>query len=70
MLYTENGHYDKAEPLYQRCIEIWEKEDRYHPNLAKAIENYTKLLEETGRDEEAKVQRDRAQAIRDKNDGK
>jgi len=30
------------------------------------IESYAKLLEEAGRNAEAKVQRDRAQAIRDK----
>ena len=66
-LYQAQGFYDKAEPLFKRAIKIWEKALPGHPNLAGVIENYAKLLEETGRDEEAKVQRDRAQAIRDKN---
>ena len=66
-LYQAQGLYDKAEPLFLRSIAIMEMALPDHPNLATAYERYVKLLEETGREEEAKEMRERAQAIRDKN---
>jgi len=66
-LYDTQGYYDKAEPLYQRCIEILKKAAPDHPVLMKVLESYSKLLEETGREDEAKKLRERAITIRDKN---
>jgi len=66
-IYSEQGLYKKAEPLYKRAIKIIERTIQDHPDFAILLNNYSMLLEETGREDEAKEMRERAQAIRDKN---
>ncbi len=50
LLYQAQGHYAKAEPLYQRSLAIWEKVlGPAHPYVATSLENYAALLRETAR---------------------
>ena len=65
-LYAQ-GRYAEAEPLYKRSLAIWEGAlGPEHPNVATALENYSVLLRETGRYDEATEMEARAAAIRAK----
>jgi len=65
-LYSKQGLYDKAEPYYQRTIQILETVSPNNPNLVTGIMNYAKMLEESGHEGEAKVQFQKAEAIKAK----
>ena len=66
-LYRVQGHYAKAEPLYQRSLTILEKAlGPEHPKVATSLENYAVLLRETERAAEAERMEARAKAIRAK----
>jgi tetratricopeptide (TPR) repeat protein len=67
VLYSEQGKYGQAEPLYQRAIAIDERTlGLGHPQLATHLENYAVLLRETNRETEAAQMEARAQAMREK----
>ena len=54
MLYHAQGKYAEAELLYRRALAIAEKAlGPEHPDVATALENYSKLLRETNRETEA-----------------
>jgi len=67
LLYTDQGKYTEAEPLFQRSLAIREKalgpED---PDVATSLENYAFLLQEMDRNTDADKLGERARAIRDK----
>ena len=66
-LYSAQGRYAQAEPLYQRSLAIDEQAlGPEHPGVATSLENYAALLRETGRGEEAEEMEARAKAIRAK----
>jgi tetratricopeptide (TPR) repeat protein len=67
LLYTDQGQYAKAEPLYRRTLAIYEKAlDPEHPNVANNLENYALYLRQMGRPEEAALLEARVRAIRAK----
>ncbi len=66
VLYNSQGYYDKAEPYYQRAIKILETATPNHPNLAVMFQNYAGMLFKAGRKEEAKLQFQKAEAIKAK----
>lgn len=66
-VYKEQGFHEIAEPLFLRCFTILEKEAPNHPDFPRNLDAFAELLEETGRTDEAKIQRERAQAMREKN---
>ncbi|CAN5850103.1 hypothetical protein BH20PSE1_BH20PSE1_26500 [soil metagenome] len=52
-LYDAQGQYGKAEPLYERALQILKKAlPSDHPNLAQLMENYSALLAKLNRDPE------------------
>ena len=64
-LYRTQGKYAEAEPLYKRSLAILEKVlGPNHPDVAKSLEIYAALLQETGRGSEAEELGSRAKAIR------
>ncbi len=64
-LYKTQGHYAEAEPLYQRALAIVEKAlGPEHPHVATSLENYSALLRQTARADEAERMEARAKAIR------
>ena len=66
-LYRDQGKYAEAEPFFKRSLAILEKTlGPEHPNEAKALENYAKLLRKANREAEAAKLEARAKAIRDK----
>ena len=53
-LYSDEGKYAQAEPLYRRALAIREKVlGPEHPAIAPLLANYATLLRATGRQEEA-----------------
>ncbi len=69
LLYQAQGHYAKAEPLYQRSLAIWEKAlGPEHPHVAASLENYAALLRQTARADEAERMEARAKEIRAKSE--
>ncbi len=59
------GRYAEAEPLYKRSLATLEKPlGPEHPKVATGLENYARLLRETGRSAEAAKMEARARAIR------
>ncbi len=69
LLYQAQGHYAKAEPLYQRSLAIWEKAvGPEHPHVAASLENCAALLRQTARADEAERMEARAKAIRAKSE--
>ncbi len=67
LLYQAQGHYAKAEPLYQRSLAIREKAlGPEHPAVAQSLENYAALLRQIARADEAESMEARAKAIRAK----
>ena len=66
-LYSAQGKYAEAEPLYKSSLAIREKAlGPEHPNVAKSLENYSDLLRKTRRGDEAAMMDARAKAIRAK----
>ncbi len=65
LLYFNQGKYDKAEPLYNRSLAIYEKSlGPNHRDVATTLAHLAKLLEATGRQAEADQLLKRAAAIR------
>ncbi|MBY0551692.1 MAG: tetratricopeptide repeat protein [Candidatus Obscuribacterales bacterium] len=53
-LYSEHGHFEEAENLFVRAIEIFNANYGFdHASTARAMENYASLLKKTGRVDEA-----------------
>ena len=53
-LYSAQGKYAEAEPLFKRSLAILEKAlGPEHPNVATSLENWAKLLRQINRDAEA-----------------
>ncbi len=65
-LYVAQERYAAAEPLIIEALTIREKMGETHPHVADILENYAVLLQKTNREGEAKQQRARAEAIRNK----
>ena len=64
-LYTTQGNYTKAEPLYKRSLDILEKAlGPNHPDVATSLENLAELYRATNRSAEAKKLDGRAKNIR------
>ena len=65
VLYSNQGKYNDAEPLYKRSLAIDEKAlGPEHPKVATCLKNYAVLLRKMGRGAEAEPLEARAKAIR------
>jgi tetratricopeptide (TPR) repeat protein len=65
LLYSTQGNYAQAEPLYKRSLEIREKAlGPDHPDVATSLKNIAELYRKTGREKEAEEFEKRAAAIR------
>lgn len=70
-LYSELGHYAKAEPLYLRCLELREATlGREHPKTATTLNNLALLYEQRGQYAKAEPMFLRALAISETKRGK
>jgi CHAT domain-containing protein len=66
-LYKAQGKYEKAEPLYQRSLAIWEEKlGADHPDVAISLNNLAGLYESQGLYEKAEPLYQRSLAIREK----
>ena len=66
-LYHQHGNHGRAESLYRRAIEIWERAlGPDHAYVAACLENYAELLRKTNRATEAVTLDRRVQLIRSK----
>jgi tetratricopeptide (TPR) repeat protein len=65
-VYIAQTRYDEAEQLLKEALAVRERMEPNHPSLAAILENYSILLQRTGRETEAKEKSALAQAIRDK----
>ncbi len=66
-LYKDQGYYAEAELLYKRALAIVEKAlGPEHPHVATSLENYSALLRQTARADEAERMEARAITIRAK----
>jgi tetratricopeptide (TPR) repeat protein len=66
-LYHQHGNYARAESLYSRALEIWEKTlGPDHANVAACLENYADLLKRTNREMDAVALEQRVYVIRRK----
>ena len=63
-IYTAQGQYTKAEPLYKRALGLLEKSVPNHPDVATTLESMAELCAKMGRDTEAKKLLARAKRIR------
>ena len=55
MLYSAEGRYEEAEPLYERALTIAAKTlGPQHPTTREVLNNFSELLRAQGRDKEAK----------------
>lgn len=64
LLYKTQGHYEQAEPLYERALAIWEKAlGPDHTHVATVLNNLAALYRATNRDDEAEALEQRAAAI-------
>ena len=67
LLYQVQGKYAEAEPLYKRSLAIREKAlGLEHPDVARSLENYARLLRMTKRKDQAAKLEASAKAIRAK----
>ncbi|MGB3188457.1 MAG: CHAT domain-containing protein, partial [Limnoraphis sp.] len=67
LLYSDQGRYDEAEPLYQRSLAIYEKAlGGNHPDVANSLHNLALLYRDQGRYSEAEPLYQRSLAIREK----
>ena len=65
LLYSTQGNYAEAEPLYMRSLAIIEKVlGSEHPHVVMSLENYAALLRDIGRGDEAETLEARANTIR------
>ena len=63
--YCAQGRYSESEPLYQRALDIQERNlGADHPNLAATLDDLAALYTEMGRPDAAIAAQGRAQAIR------
>ena len=63
-LYSKQGRYHEAEPLYQQALAIQERSLRSnHPDLAETLKSYAVLLRKTKRKSEANAMDTRAKGI-------
>tara|TARA_B100000029_G_scaffold487407_1_gene542921 strand:+ start:831 stop:1289 length:459 start_codon:yes stop_codon:yes gene_type:complete len=63
--YRTLERYEEAEPLYKRALSVAESRwSPNHPRIAHVLENYSLLLSQTGRVNEAALMAGRAAAIR------
>ena len=63
VLYKNRGQYDKAEPIFNKALEIWEEYDRNHANVAKILNNQGTLYQELGQIEKSKARFQRALTV-------
>ncbi len=64
-LYKDQGKFEKAEPLYQQALSIWEKVlGLEYPEAAEVLDDYADLLRKMNREEEAALLETRAIEIR------
>jgi tetratricopeptide (TPR) repeat protein len=64
-LYSAQGKYAQAEPLYKSSLSILEKAyGPKHPNIATVLNNYAAVLRKTNRAKEAAALEARAEAMR------
>ncbi len=65
LMYSSQGQYAQAEPLYERSLAILEKAlGPNHPFVATGLENMATFFRKTGREKEAETLEKRAAAIR------
>jgi hypothetical protein len=65
MLYSTQGQYAQADPLYKRSLAIWEKTlGLDHPSVATSLENMAQLYRKSGQEKTAEALEKRATAIR------
>jgi Tfp pilus assembly protein PilF len=66
-VYHQHGNHIRAESLYKRAIEIWERAlGPEHSYVAACLENYADLLRRTNRAAEASALEKRVKQIRGK----
>ena len=66
--YAAQARYDKAEPLYQRALELFEKANwMEQPEAINTMQLYALLLRKTGREDKAKAMLEQAAALKKKN---
>jgi tetratricopeptide (TPR) repeat protein len=54
MLYSSQGRYEQAEPLYQQALEMWKRLlGDEHPDVATSLNNLAGLYDSQGRYEQA-----------------
>ena len=64
-LYSDQGKFAIAEPLYERSLAIWVKSlGPDHPHVATSLENIADLYRKTDREDAAKNLDKRAERIR------
>ena len=66
-LYSDQGKYAEAEPLYKRSLTILENADAYwagYPNVPGVMEAYAGMLHKDHRDAEAAEMEARARSVR------
>jgi tetratricopeptide (TPR) repeat protein len=67
-LYHQRGNYSRAESMYSRAIQIWERSlGPEHSNVAACLENYADLMRKTDREIDAVALEQRVYVIRRKN---
>ena len=65
VLYSSQGKYVEAEPLYQRALAIYERVfGAAHPDVARVLGNMAGLYKNMGREEDARRVEERIQARR------
>jgi tetratricopeptide (TPR) repeat protein len=65
--YAAQAKYDKAEPLYQHALELFEKANSMEkPETISTMQLYALLLKKTGREEEAAALLQQAAALKKK----
>ena len=66
--YAAQAQYDKAEPLYQRALELFEKANWMEkPEAISTMQLYALLLKKTGREDKAKAMLEQAAGLKKKN---
>jgi hypothetical protein len=65
-VYREEGKSREALPLYQRALEIQEKNEGETPRLVEMLDDYASLLHNLNEEDEAAAVRARADQIRNR----
>ena len=68
-LYRKQSQYNRAEPLYEQALAIWEKIDSEHPEVARNLNSLAALYRDTGQYLKAESQLERALRIWEKTRG-